>query len=395
MDIKNQRLFSLNWFYVALLLGLIGYILVAFHDRWSENVYIFFTTLLPIYAGYFILVLRSLKNNKYKKPELVIVLIISIFIRALIIPSNPINVESYIFHTIAGKTILFFFETITIIILLKLLDHFSMNRMRITLFILNPVVILETYNNGHPMIITICFLVLSVYLFYKNKEWISVITSAIAAVIQYLLLLSLLPFIYKKLLKKLTLMLIIILPSFYIFYITKPLSDITSILLVSYTDSNGFIFKVLVYIFNLFSKNINEQIKFLSLIFDKTEFTVSILLITVSIFIVIDQMKKLKLTANFKGINYLHTGFIITSGILLLLPSLNPWDLILIIPFLIFLPNWSWLFFTFLIQFSYISQFNLENLNIPNWIWLFQYISFFGLQLFECLDRRKIKGWFL
>ena len=114
------------------------------------------------------------------------------------------------------------------------------------------------------------------------------------------------------------------------------------------------------------------------------------------IIIVTDQMKKLKMTAEFRGVNYLQSCFIICAAMLILSPVMYPWFLIWIIPFLLFLPNWSWLFFTVLVQIFY---FGLQNDSAgwfeSSWILLIQYIPFYCLLFFEYFDKRKIKGWFL
>ena len=104
------------------------------------------------------------------------------------------------------------------------------------------------------------------------------------------------------------------------------------------------------------------------------------------------------MTANFRGVNYLQTGYIVCAAILLLSPTLYPWYLIWIIPFLLFIPNWSWLLFTFLIQLSYfvLQDYSTNNIWIEStWVLLLQYVPFYSILIFEYFDRRKIKGWFL
>ena len=86
----------------------------------------------------------------------------------------------------------------------------------------------------------------------------------------------------------------------------------------------------------------------------------------------------------------------LTAIFLLLTPTLHPWYLIWIIPFLIFIPNWSWLLFTLLIQASYfvMKEYAISSVWQESvWILLFQYIPFYFILIWEYIDTRKIKGW--
>jgi hypothetical protein len=81
---------------------------------------------------------------------------------------------------------------------------------------------------------------------------------------------------------------------------------------------------------------------------------------------------------------------VITTVTLLLLPELSPWLLLWILPYMVFIPKWSWLGFTLLIQLSYL----LPGRGALPWM-LAIYLPFFVLLLAEYYDRRKVKGWFL
>ena len=118
----------------------------------------------------------------------------------------------------------------------------------------------------------------------------------------------------------------------------------------------------------------------------------------VLVIVIIDQFKKLRIISGFRTINYMQKSFILTTTLLLLNPTLHPWYLLWIIPFLVFIPNWSWIIFTFLIQASYfvlkdyaLSSFWQESV----WILSIQYIPFYTLLIWEYFDKREIKGWFL
>jgi hypothetical protein len=118
----------------------------------------------------------------------------------------------------------------------------------------------------------------------------------------------------------------------------------------------------------------------------------------VFIVVFIDQINKLRKTARFRSINFIQRSFMLTAIFLLLMPTLHPWYLIWIIPFLVFIPNWSWILFTFLIQSSYfvLKDYALfSEWNESVWILLIQYVPFYALLIWEYLDRKRVRGWFL
>jgi hypothetical protein len=295
------------------------------------------------------------------------------------------------------------FEAVLIFILLKLIKHFSLGEHRIIIFICNPLVIIETYHSGHFDVIALMLFWLAILIFYRQRDRLFLSVLVMAILVKFLPLIMALPMLIKKFWRKLLLIIFavtIILLSFSLNQ-TIPVAGF-----FSYANRwafNGALFNLITELIDLFDFRIHE-IATISLsghteiFYINKQFYYKIFALIVLLFIIYDQMRKLRLTSTYRSINYIRASFIITAALLLLVPTLHPWYVIIIIPFLIFTPNWSWLVFTFLVQLSYFVLQDYVMIGVwqeSNWILLAEYLPFYGLLIFEYLDNRKIKGWFL
>lgn len=464
MYLTNQKYNCSKFIYIALILSLIGYVAIILLGDFRSQILNYLSILLPIYTGYFFIVFFSLKNEKYDKNVLYSLIIFATIIRIILIPTDPILSDdifrylwegkvfsngfnpylyapnspelkslqdnlyfpyinyqdipaSYppvaqLFFVIAAiigykifvwKIILLLVEAITCIFILKLIDHFSMNRVRLSIYLLNPLVIIETYSSGHFEVIGVCFLIIALYYFYRNISIGFLTATILATLVKYIPILILIPFMKKKIWFKLSTVtgaVIVIL----ILFSQGGATPIAGV--ISYANRWEFngalynIFNSLWYFFGFidrewFSLSYSGRVE---TIYITGAFYYKIIACIVLIAILVDQLKKLNMTADFRGANYLQSGFIVCAAILLLSPTLYPWYLIWIIPFLVFIPNWSWLFFTFLIQFSYyiLQDYAISGVwHESSWILILQYVPFYSLLILEYIDKRKIKGWFL
>jgi len=315
----------------------------------------------------------------------------------------------FAFNAIIGNTIfswkivLLVLELFLTFVLLKLIHHFNLNSMRLFIFTLNPLVIIETYQNGHIEIIGLVFFWFSILLFFRQKAWQSIMAATLATMTKFLPLVMFLPFLIKKFWRKFLLIVsavtVVILPFF--LDDTIPMAGF-----ISYANRwsfNGSMFKVGTALLNWIGirsheigiYNLNGH---LETVYINTEFYYKILAAVVLLIVIIDQMRKVKILADFATVRFIQAGFIIGGTLLLLLPTLHPWYLIWVIPFLIFLPRWSWLVFTFLIQFAYFVLKNYHEAGIWEesvWVLVLQYIPFYALLIYEYLDRKRIRGWML
>jgi len=304
---------------------------------------------------------------------------------------------------LSWKILVFAIEIVLFLILLKLRKQYGLNKLRLLIYFYNPLLIIETYSSGHLEIVGVFFFWMAVYHFYKRSEWKSILSFAISIMTKFFPLISTIPFLFNRLIRKSALLLIlcsILLLPFGLNGIL-PLPGLFSY--VNRWEFNGGLFQLSIYILDLL--NIREYhwmainfSGFLETFYFNYAFYYKICAAFFFVILCFDQLNKLRSTSDFRSINFVQRSFILTAGFLLLTPTLHPWYIIWIIPFLIFIPNWSWLIFTFLIQSSYfvLKDYALSSLWQESvWILLFQYIPFYILLIWEYLDRRKVKGWFV
>ena len=464
MIIKNQKIINTKVLYIALLLNVISYISLYFLYDFRSEILNYFLTLIPAYTGYFIIVYYSLKFKTSTKNDLILILIIGLIIRLFLIPSTPVlsddvyrylwdgkvfahGINPYLFapnspalsslqdtiyytninhpgvpasyppaaqlfflinywignQVLIWKIILLIVEMISVLFMVKLIDYFSMNRLRLAIYYLNPLVIIETYSSGHFEVIGICFLIIALYYFYQNKSFKFLTATIMAILVKFIPFIIILPFLKNKFWNKVLTIVGVVIIVLLIFSLdgAMPIAGI-----ISYTNRwefNGALYKAFTSIINFLGVVDKEWISLtysgrVETIYITSAFYYKIMAFIAMLVILVDQMKKLKMTASFRGINYFQASFFVCATLLLLSPTLYPWYLIWLIPFLIFLPNWSWLFFTMLIQLSYYVLQNYHTNGVweeSNVILFLQYFPFYGLLIFEYLDKRKIKGWFL
>jgi hypothetical protein len=88
-----------------------------------------------------------------------------------------------------------------------------------------------------------------------------------------------------------------------------------------------------------------------------------------------------------EGREMLRTAFYITGALILLVPTLYPWYLVGIVPFLCFFPSPAWVFFTGTAVFYYLGGVS----NFSYWVAILEYIpvlALFSLLRFERIFRR-------
>jgi hypothetical protein len=267
---------------------------------------------------------------------------------------------------LSWKLMLLTVEIFLVLIILKLLPKFGLGQNRLLIYFFNPLLIIETYSSGHLEIIGVFFFWLAVYLFYKNFDWNSVIVIALS-----------------------------------MFSGIVPLPGLFSYL--NRWEFNGGIYQLTTSLMKLLDvKEYQWMVQNLSghleIFYINHALYYKVFVLFILVVVLIDQLNKLRATSRFRSINFIQRSFILTAVFLLLTPTLHPWYLIWIIPFLIFIPNWSWIGLTLLIQISYfvLKDFALiSEWKESLWVLLAQYVPFYLVLIWEYLDRRRIKGWFV
>ncbi len=461
---ENQNIISTKVLYTSLFVNIFTYFILYFQDDYRTNIVNYFLIILPAYISYFIIAFYSLKHKTSTKIDIILILIVGFLIRTILVPSNPIlsdDVFRYLwdgkvfsngfnpfayppassvleglrdtaiypsinfkdiptvyppmaqivfavsfvigYNIIVWKIVLFIFEGLLVFFLYKLLIHFKMNGLRLSIYFLNPLVIIETYSSGHMEVIAVCSFIIGIYYFYKNKTILSISMFVLSILTKYNPSIMILVFLKKGFIKKILLVFGAIILALIPFALNGSVPTAGMISFANRWEFNGFIYKMFLFIYDLFGFESSKWFSFayngrVEDLYLTGAFFYKLLAVLVLLIMLVDQFKKLKMTENFKGINYLQPVLLMGSAMLLLSPTLYPWYLIWIIPLLIFLPNWSWLLFTMLIQLSYFVLQGYATDGIweeSSMILWMQYLPFYGLLIFEYLDKRKIKGWFL
>jgi hypothetical protein len=282
-------------------------------------------------------------------------------------------------------------------LLINLIRYFGLSTYRMLILLLNPLWIIEIYRNGHDQLIGILLLWLAFSFFYLKKDWLALPAVVLSFFVSMVPIFSYLPYLYKKFWPKVFLTLTGVALGVYLCSISGIIPAYHFLLASGREAFNGPLLSAGIYLLKYFNLSGAEVITInwfgnAAADYTRAEFYILLVIALIVLAVIIAQIKKLQLTANFRSINYLQSSFIITGTLLLVSPVLHPWHLLWILPFIIFLPNWSWLVFTVLIQLSYL--FWTDYLFTSNWMSLVIYVPFYLMLITEYLDKRRIKGWF-
>ena len=287
-------------------------------------------------------------------------------------------------------------------LLVNLIRYFGLSIYRILILLLNPLWIIEIYRNGHGQLTAILLLWLAFGFFYFRKDWQALPAVVLSFFVSMLPLFAYVPFLYKKFWPKVLFTLTGIAVMVYIFSITNTVPSYHFIFALDREGFNGPLISTGIYLSEHFDLTGAEVITLNwfgnpAAVYTRVEFYMLMLIVLIALAVIITQIKKLHLTADFRSINYLQSSFIITGALLLVTPVFHPWHLLWILPFIIFLPNWSWLVFTVLIQLSYLFWTDYQSPDsaiTSGWMSIVMYGTFYIMLVAEYLDKRNVKGWF-
>ncbi len=119
------------------------------------------------------------------------------FAQLVFLVSVYFSPDSVLGSAVIMRLLIIVAEIVTIYTLIKLVDHYGINRKHVMWYALNPLVILELTGNLHYEAFMICFLVVGLYL-YVNKKLIASAAFIALAISAKLLPLMLLPLFLRK-----------------------------------------------------------------------------------------------------------------------------------------------------------------------------------------------------
>jgi alpha-1,6-mannosyltransferase len=271
-----------------------------------------------------------------------------------------------IFHTLVGdrvygfKALMALFDMITVLLLLALLKVYGYEETRVFIYAWNPLVIFEIANSGHLEGFTVFLIVLAFYLNAKMWKLPAVIILAFSAATKLYPAL-LLPALLNRG-ERIKGMIAFTVP-FFMFYIP---------FLTAGNKVAGFLpvyFKNPYESFNLGFKYMIMQV-FPGLNYFYLSIVFILVLAAIGLFILFREKRKEQAV---------HCAFILIGFLIILMPaSLQPWYVIIMIPFLTFFPSVPWLIFTGTVALSYLKYVSPTGI-MPHWVLLLEYLPLITL----------------
>lgn len=289
-----------------------------------------------------------------------------------------------IFYILVGdsvtgyKSIMVFFDLLTLLVLAALLRTRRLNLSRIIVYAWNPLVIFEIAYSGHLEGLTVFLMVAAFYLYAVHKKIFAIIVLALSAAIKLYPALLLAPLLNRG-------------------DRIKGIIAFAATIIVLYLPFVGAGGKITgflpVYLKNPYeSFNLGLKYLVMRLIPGLDYYLLSLLFI----FVLVIAGGIVFLKEN-KGGEELRHAYILAGLILILMPaSLHPWYVILIIPFLAIFPNPAWMIFTCTVTLSYLKYTSPQGI-MPTWILLAEYLPLFmmlvaGIVRSKFSERDKINA---
>ncbi len=271
-----------------------------------------------------------------------------------------------LFYALAGdsvighKAIMVFFDTLTLLALMALLQNRGFAPSRVIVYAWNPLVIFEIAYSGHLEGLTVFLMVAALYLSAIHKQIPAIIMLALSAAVKLYPALLLAAFLNRGDRIKGLLTFAATIAGLYLPFLGAG------------NKISGFL---PVYLKNPYeSFNLGLKYLLMRLLPGLDYYLLSIVLIT--------ALAVAGLVVLFKDkqkIEVLQYAYVLAGLLMVLMPaSLHPWYVILIIPFLAFYPHPGWLIFATTVTLSYLKYVSPQG-TMPTWILLVEYLPLFAL----------------
>jgi rSAM/selenodomain-associated transferase 2 len=254
------------------------------------------------------------------------------------------------------KIMMIGFDIGVMIVLMLMLNRLGLSPSRLILYAANPLILVFTAGEGHLDVIQVFFLCLALYfIICKKYHVMGFFMLGMAIVTKYFALIAL-PFLVNTENRK-----------------KSPAVLIPLILYLPFIDAGAAIFKSL----GTFAANFNynDSLNFIIrfLFADLHLFVTAVLLIICLIWVYMFVQDALR------------SVYIALGCLLLFLPTLHPWYLVLILPFLSFFPSRAWLYLQAAVLFIFpVTAIELRTGSFQeiHWLKLLEYVPFYGLLVF-------------
>ncbi len=272
------------------------------------------------------------------------------------------------------KTLFMIFDLLTVFILFYILKALNIDRDRIAIYALNPLVIIEFSGSGHSDSAGIFFLMLALYLSIKNRSCASIFMLAFSSLNKFYPAVFL-PFIKEKNKIAGTGLFLLVVVFFYLPFLNAGIDVFNSLLIYG----QHWFFNASFYDIGVLFINNRTTVKLVCAVF-----FAAVILANLKLF--------LKRSGAPPQQNIFRVCFIVTGAFLILSPVVHPWYVCWIVPFLVILPNRAWILFSGLVFLSYmvLSEYAKtgvweESLTVK----LGQYLPLYAFLLYDFIRNRR------
>jgi rSAM/selenodomain-associated transferase 2 len=260
------------------------------------------------------------------------------------------------FHPFFFKLVILLFDMGTMIVLAIILKLRKLSPARLLLYAANPLVILYIAGEGHFDVIQVFFICLGICLLLRNKASAGYLAMGLAFVTKFFAIIAVPFWVNSENRKKLLFCLL-------------PL-----LCYVPFFEAGGAIFKSLIVFGTSMHYNDSIAVLFRFLFADQAALMLGCSLGICLIWIYLTIPDPLR------------ASYLAIGCLLVLLPTLHPWYLVLIAPFLVFFPSRAWLYLQAAVVFTFpvaAIEFKSGVFQEISWLKLFEYIPFFGLLILD------------
>ncbi|HMZ04426.1 MAG TPA: hypothetical protein PLA15_07735 [bacterium] len=300
------------------------------------------------------------------------------------------RITSWISESVlAMKLMVLLFDIGIIFLIMALLRHFELPLGWIAVYAWNPLVIIEFSGNGHMDAIGIFFMLLAFWFSLREKTILSALPLALSFCTKYLTL-PLLPFMEDIRSRWKNVLAITAIFAGTVLLLYTGYSDVDAIKFGSlkiFSETWEFNASLYTVVENFFKTRLDSALTTVwGISTDNPARLAARLTIGISLTLFIMILYGINFTKSYavQTKRRIYYAFLIIAAILIVSPTVHPWYVIWIIPFLCFYPNPAWVLFTGLVFMSYDtlvgSLFGAHWYERPE-IKLWQYIPFYAVMI--------------
>ncbi len=297
-------------------------------------------------------------------------------------------IADYVSHSfISMKSFFLLFDVLSIFVLVRFLRVMGREPVNVLTYAWSPLILISFAARGHCDSLQIFFVMLALYLNAMRNNIKSIVSICLAVMSKFVFII-IVPFLISK--DKLKYLVI--------------LFSLIALLYLPYISAGKGLFSTLFHFGTQY--HFNDSVHFLIFCLSLGSPFISKIITSIIFGAVLLYLYKEHLNTNYvePGLNQndaiLKFAFFSIGTFLILAPTVHPWYLTWIVPFLCFYHNWAWLVLTGTIVFYYFMNHALFSRLIEyndEWVWqevhwlkLLEYLPFYGLLIYKFITNKNL-----